>query len=37
MCYKFLGKGITNSIIESTGGEVFTSGPDLKTLTADAD
>lgn len=36
-CYKILGKDLTNSIIESTAGEVFTSGPTIKTLIADAD
>lgn len=35
--YKFLGKGITNTFIESTGGELFTAGPTLKTLTKDSD
>ena len=37
LSYKILGKGFTNTIIENTGGDIFTSGPDLKTLTKDSD
>lgn len=35
--YKIFGKTITNSVIENTGGQIFTSGPTIKTLTADAE
>lgn len=35
--YKVFGKSFTNSIIENTGGEVFTAGPTIKTLTDDAE
>lgn len=34
---KIFGKGFTNTIVEKTGGAVFTSGPTLQTLTKDAD
>ena len=37
IAYKVLGKRLTNAIIENTGGKVFTSGPTIKTLTADTD
>jgi hypothetical protein len=36
-CYKILGKGITNKIIENTGGDIFTSGPTISGLVKDAD
>ena len=35
--YSLLGKKITNCLIENTGGQVFTSGPTIKTLIEDAD
>mmetsp|Transcript_1413 Transcript_1413/g.1617 ORF Transcript_1413/g.1617 Transcript_1413/m.1617 type:complete len:438 (+) Transcript_1413:25-1338(+) len=35
--YQFLGKHITNGLIECTGGEIFTSGPTIKTLIEDVD
>ena len=37
MSYKYLGKETTNSLIEKTAGEVFTSGPNIKTLIVDID
>lgn len=36
-CYKYMGKHYTNKIIEKTAGEIFTSGPNIKTLIADVD
>ena len=30
--YKYLGKSITNCVIENTGGEIFTAGPTIDTL-----
>lgn len=35
--YKLLGKELTNSIIENTGGKVFTAGPTIRTLISDVD
>lgn len=35
--YKLFGKEFTNSIIEKTGGKIFTSGPTIKTLLNDVD
>ena len=35
--YKIFGKGFTNSIIESTAGDVFTAGPNIKTLIKNTD
>lgn len=35
--YKILGKELTNSIIEKTGGRIFTAGPTIKTLINDVD
>ena len=37
VCYKVLGKDLTNFIIEGTAGEIFTAGPNINTLIADAD
>jgi proline dehydrogenase len=35
--YKVLGKELTNSLIECTGGRIFTSGPTIKSLIQDVD
>lgn len=35
--YKYLGKSMTNAVIENTGGKIFTSGPNIKTLINDTD
>ena len=35
--YRLMGKKLTNSIIENTGGKIFTSGPTIKTLIVDTD
>ena len=37
LSYKITGKGITNCLIENTGGQIFTSGPTIQTLLDDAD